>query len=203
MPSEESPPRLILASASPRRRTLLRQTSLRFRVIPSRTEETRRREEPPQTYVARIAAEKARAVAERQPGFWVLAADTIVVWEGRVFGKPTNLDNARQMLTALSGHLHQVMTAFVLLDPAGKTTAAERVTSQVTFKELSESEVTAYLATGEPFDKAGAYAIQGKGRDLVAQVSGSRTNIIGLPMDEVTAALRAVGLLSEQKKGYG
>ena len=88
------------------------------------------------------------------------------------------------------------MTAFVLLDPAGKTTAAEVVTSQVTFKELSESEVTAYLATGEPFDKAGAYAIQGKGRDLVAQVSGSRTNIIGLPMDEVTTALRAVGLLS-------
>ena len=203
MPSEQSVPRLILASASPRRRTLLRQTSLRFRVIPSRTEETRRREEPPQTYVARIAAEKARAVAERQPGFWVLAADTIVVLEGQVFGKPTNVDHARQMLTSLSGRSHHVMTAFVLLDPAGQTTAAERVTSQVTFKELSESEVTAYLATGEPFDKAGAYAIQGKGRDLVAQVSGSRTNIIGLPMDEVTAALRAVGLLSEQKKGYG
>ncbi len=196
MPSEESPPRLILASASPRRRELLQQTPLRFRVIPSHTEETRRREENPETYVARIAAEKADTVAERHPSFWVLAADTIVVLEGRVFGKPTNLDNARQMLTALSGHLHQVMTAFVLLNPAGKTTAAEVVTSQVTFKDLSESEVTAYLATGEPFDKAGAYAIQGKGRDLVAQVSGSHTNIIGLPMDEVTTALRSVGLLS-------
>ena len=195
MSSEESPPRLILASASPRRRELLYQTPLRFRVIPSHTEETRRREETPEAYVARIAAEKAHTVAERQPGFWILAADTIVVLEGQVFGKPINLDNARQMLTTLSGHLHQVMTAFVILDPAGKTTAAEVVTSQVTFKELSESEVTAYLATGEPFDKAGAYAIQGKGRDLVAQVSGSHTNIIGLPMDEVTAALRAVGLL--------
>ena len=196
MPSEESPPRLILASASPRRRELLRQTPLQFRVIPSHAEETRLREETPETYVARIAAEKARTVAERHPGFWILAADTIVVLEGRVFGKPTDLDNARQMLTALSGHHHQVMTAFVLLDPAGKATAAEVVTSQVTFKELSESEVTAYLATGEPFDKAGAYAIQGKGRDLIAQVSGSHTNIIGLPMDEVSTALRAVGLLS-------
>ncbi len=195
MPSEESPPRLILASASPRRRELLQQTPLRFRVIPSHMEETRRDKEPPETYVARIAAEKARAIAERQPGFWILAADTIVALEGRVFGKPANLDNARQMLTTLSGHLHQVMTAFVLLDTAGNTTAAEVVTSQVTFKELSASEVTAYLATGEPFDKAGAYAFQGKGRDLIAQVSGSHSNIIGLPMDEVTAALRTVGLL--------
>ena len=196
MSSEESPPRLILASASPRRRELLQQTPLRFRVIPSHTEETRRREETPETYVARIAAEKAHTVAKRHPGFWVLAADTIVVLEGQVFGKPADLDDARQMLTALSGHPHQVMTAFVLLDPTGKTTAAEIVTSQVTFKELSESEVTAYLATGEPFDKAGAYAIQGKGRDLITQVSGSHTNVIGLPMDEVTTALRAVGLLS-------
>ena len=143
-----------------------------------------------------LPRKRPRTVAERHPGFWVLAADTIVVLEGRVFGKPENLDNARQMLTSLSGNPHQVMTAFVLLDPAGKTTAAEVVTSQVTFKELSESEVTAYLATGEPFDKAGAYAIQGKGRDLIAQVSGSHTNIIGLPMDEVSTALRAVGLLS-------
>lgn len=195
MPSEHPVPRLILASASPRRRELLQRTLLRFRVIPSHTEETRRDEEPPQTYVARIAAEKARAVAERQPGFWILAADTIVALEGQVFGKPTNLDNARQMLTTLSGHPHQVLTAFVLLDPTGKTTAAEIVTSQVIFKELSASEVAAYLATGEPFDKAGAYAFQGKGRDLIAQVSGSYSNIIGLPMDEVTAALRAVGLL--------
>ena len=196
MPPEHPIPRLILASASPRRRELLQQTPLRFRVIPSHTEETRRSEETAQTYVARIAAEKARAVAERQPGFWVLAADTIVVLEGQVFGKPTDLDSARQILTTLSGRPHQVMTAFVLLDTAGKTTAAEVVTSQVTFKELSASEVTAYLATGEPFDKAGAYAFQGKGRDLIAQVSGSHTNIIGLPLDEVTAALRAVGLLS-------
>ncbi len=195
MPSERPTPRLILASASPRRRELLQQTSLQFRVIPSHTEESRRHEETPETYVTRIAAEKAHTVAERHPGFWVLAADTTVVWDGRVFGKPANLDNARQMLTTLSGHLHQVMTAFVLLDPAGKTAAAEMVTSQVTLKELSESEMTAYLATGESFDKAGAYAIQGKGRDLIARVSGSRTNIVGLPMDEVTTALRSVGLL--------
>ena len=125
-----------------------------------------------------------------------MAADTIVTFEGQIFGKPANPDSARQMLTTLSGQTHQVLTAFILLDKAGNTTTAEVVTSQVTFKALSETEVAAYLATGEPFDKAGAYAIQGKGRDLIARVSGSHTNVIGLPMDEVTAALRTVGLLS-------
>ena len=146
-----------------------------------------------------MAAEKAGAVAKHYPGFWILAADTIVTFEGQLFGKPANLTSARQMLTTLSGETHQVMTAFVLLDKAGNTTAAEVVTSQVTFKALSKTDIAAYLATGEPFDKAGAYALQGKGRDLVARVSGSRTNVIGLPIDEVTTALRAVGLLSSQR----
>ena len=196
MPSKKGPPRLILASASPRRRELLQKTQLRFRIIPSQTEETHRSGETPETYVTRVAAEKAGAVAQHHPGFWVLAADTIVTFEGQIFGKPANPDSARQMLTTLSGQTHQVLTAFILLDQAGNTTTAEVVTSQVTFKALSETEVAAYLATGEPFDKAGAYAIQGKGRDLIARVSGSRTNVIGLPMDEVTAALRTVGLLS-------
>lgn len=196
MPSEENPPRLILASASPRRRELLQKTQLRFRIVPSQTDETHHRGETPETYVARVAAEKAHAVTEHHPGFWILAADTIVTLEDRVFGKPADPDNARRMLTTLSGQTHHVMTAFVLLDKAGKMASAEVVTSQVTFRALSATEVAAYVATGEPFDKAGAYAIQGKGRDLIAQVSGSRTNVIGLPMDEVTTALRAAGLLS-------
>ncbi len=196
MPAEASPPRLILASASPRRRELLQKTQLRFRIVPSHTDETPHGGETPQTYVARIAAAKARAVAERYPGFWVLAADTIVALEGQIFGKPTSLDNARQMLTSLSGRAHQVLTAFVLRDTTGTTTSAEVVVSQVTFKQLSGSVVAAYLATGEFLDKAGAYAIQGKGRDLIAQVGGSHTNVVGLPMDEVTTALRTAGLLS-------
>ena len=109
--------------------------------------------------IARKRPTRRRAAS----GFWVLAADTIVVLEGQVFGKPADLDNARQMLTTLSGHPHQVMTAFVLLDPTGKTTAAEIVTSQVTFKELSESEVTAYLATGEPLTRPAPMPFKARG----------------------------------------
>ena len=139
MPSKKSSPRLILASASPRRRELLQKTQLRFRIIPSQTEETHRSGETPETYVTRVAAEKAGAVAQHHPGFWVLAADTIVTFEGQVFGKPANPDSARQMLTTLSGQTHQVLTAFILLDQAGNTTTAEVVTSQVTFKALSET----------------------------------------------------------------
>ena len=174
----------------------MRKTELPFRIIPSQTDETPQTGETPEVYVARVAAEKAAAVLQRYPGFWVLAADTIVTLNGQILGKPANPEIARQMLSTLSGQTHQVMTAFVLLDQAGNTTTAEVVISHVTFEDLSETEISAYLATGEPFDKAGAYAVQGKGRDLIVEVKGSLTNVIGLPMDEVTAALRLAKLLS-------
>lgn len=199
MPPEETTPhlsRLILASASPRRHDLLQQTGLPFRVIPSNTDETHRPGETPAAYVQRVAADKAQAVSQEQPGFWILAADTIVTLNDDILGKPGSPEIARKMLTTLSGQTHQVMTAFVLLNETGQSAAAEVVTSEVTFKSISDTEIDAYLATGESFDKAGAYAVQGKGRVLVDRVSGSLTNVIGLPMDEVEAALHTAGLLS-------
>ncbi len=196
MEHSANPRRLILASASPRRRNLLHGTGIAFRVIPSLTDETHCPGETPAAYVQRVAADKAQTVAQEQPGFWVLAADTIVTLKGHILGKPGSTEIARKMLATLSGLTHQVMTAFVLLNETGQSTTTEIVTSEVTFKSISDAEIDAYLATGEPFDKAGAYAVQGKGRNLVDHVTGSLTNVIGLPMDEVGAALRTAGLLA-------
>ena len=196
MEQSADPRRLILASASPRRRDLLQRTGCAFRVIPSQTDETHRPGETPAAYVQRVAVDKAQAVSQEQPGFWVLAADTIVTLNGHILGKPGSTEIARKMLTTLSGQTHQVMTAFVLLNETGQSAAAEVVTSEVTFKSISDAEIDAYLATGESFDKAGAYAVQGRGSTLVDHVAGSLTNVIGLPMDEVGVALRTAGLFS-------
>jgi septum formation protein len=146
-----------------------------------------------------VADEKAQDVARKHPGAWVLGADTIVEIDGQVLGKPRDAADGQRMLRQLSGRTHQVMTAFALLDRGGQVRTKQVVTSRVTFKPLSDARIQAYLATGEPFDKAGAYAVQGLGASLVECVEGSYTNIVGLPMDEVQAALRAAGLLNHQE----
>ncbi len=190
MPTPDAP--LILASASPRRRELLHNAGLRFRVIPSQTEEEVRPGEAPHNYVRRTARDKARAVARDHPAAWILAADTIVEIDSQILGKPRDEADGRRMLGLLSGRQHRVMTAFVVL---GAEHRVERlVTSTVCFKPLSEAQIGAYLASGEPADKAGAYAIQGQGRALVADMQGSYTNVVGLPMDEVLACLQALGI---------
>ena len=190
MPTPDAP--LILASASPRRRELLQNAGLRFRVIPSQTAEEVRPGEAPRDYVRRTARDKARAVARDHPAAWILAADTIVEIDGQILGKPRDEADGRRMLGLLSGRQHRVMTAFVVL---GAEHQVERlVTSTVRFKPLSEAQIGAYLASGEPADKAGAYAIQGQGRALVADMQGSYTNVVGLPMDEVLACLQALGI---------
>jgi len=190
---------LILASASPRRRELLQGVGVAFVVIPSDTPETPRPGELPQAYALRVAEEKARNVARKHPGAWVLGADTIVEIDGEVLGKPRDEADGRRMLRRLSGRTHQVMTAFVLCDGVGQAHTRRIVTSRVTFTPLTEAQIRAYLATGEPFDKAGAYAVQGVGASLVECVEGSYTNVVGLPMDEVQDALRAAGLLDPQE----
>ena len=181
--------RLVLASASPRRRELLAQLNLPFEVIPSAAPEVPRLGEPAEAFARRVAQDKARDVAGRSPGAFVLGADTVVVVDGAIFGKPTDRDDARRMLQALSGRTHRVLTAVALLDPAG---CAEEilVESQVEFRRLSADEIEPYLASDEPFDKAGAYAVQGVARTFVCQVRGSHSNVIGLPLDEVAALLR-------------
>jgi septum formation protein len=183
---------LILASASPRRRELLHNAGLRFRVIPSQTAEEVRPGEAPRDYVRRTARDKARAVARGEPTAWILAADTIVEIDGQILGKPRDEADGRRMLGLLSGRQHRVMTAFVVL---GAGHRVERlVTSTVRFKTLSEAQIGDYLASGEPADKAGAYAIQGRGRALVADMQGSYTNVVGLPMDEVLVCLQTLGI---------
>lgn len=190
---------LILASASPRRRQLLQEAGVGFTVIPSHAEETPMRGESPDEYALRVAREKAQAVARQGAGDWILGADTIVEVEGLILGKPKDEEDGVRMLRLLSGRTHQVKTAFVILDGAGHVKAQQVVTSRVTVKPLSDAQIRAYLATGEPFDKAGAYAVQGVGAALVERVEGSYTNVVGLPVEEVLVALRAVGALPAEK----
>jgi septum formation protein len=196
MQSRNTTPPLILASASPRRSELLRQARIAFIVVPSSASEELQPGEAPDAYALRVAQEKARDVARRHSGSWILAADTIVEIDGKILGKPRDEEAARHMLQQLSGHTHQVKTAFVLLDGHGRIFASQIVTSTVTFRPLSETQIQAYLATGEPFDKAGAYAIQGQGATLITRVEGSYTNVVGLPLDEVLQVLHTVSLLN-------
>jgi septum formation protein len=181
-------PDLILASASPRRRELLHALGVRFTVEPSYVPEEPRRGEDPAHFVERMACEKARAVAARHAGAWILAADTVVVADGQMLGKPSGAEDACRMLARLSGRAHHVLTGVALLAP-DRTATSFVADSAVEFRPLSAAEIDAYVATGEPLDKAGAYAIQGGAGRFVRAVDGSYTNVVGLPIDEVRALL--------------
>jgi septum formation protein len=193
---------LILASASPRRRQLLQEAGVVFTIIPSNTTEEFRPGETPEEYALRVARDKTHEVACRQVDSWILGADTIVEIEGQVLGKPKDLEDGFRMLRLLSGRTHRVMTAFVLLNGVGEMHTQQLVVSHVTFKQLSNQQIRDYLATGEPFDKAGAYAVQGIGAALVECVEGSYTNVVGLPVEEVLAALRTAGISPTEQAGF-
>jgi len=185
-----TPPSLVLASASPRRRALLEQLGVPLQIDPPHLDEQVRPGEPPGTYVLRLAREKAGAVGARHPGATVLAADTSVVLDGTVLGKPGNADEALAMLRALAGRSHQVLTAVAV---AG---AGERlVTATVTFAAATEAALRWYVSTGEPMDKAGAYAVQGIGGFLVERIEGSHSAVVGLPLVETLALLRDAGYI--------
>lgn len=180
---------LILASASPRRRELLAASGMPFEVVPSTVPETLMPGESAEAFAQRVAREKAAEVAARYPGHCVLAADTVVIVGGAVLGKPADRAEARRMLAMLSGRVHRVLTAVALIDGAGHLTETA-VDTAVEFRRLEVAEIEAYLDSGEPFDKAGAYAIQGGARQFVSRVCGSDSNVVGLPMKEVLALLR-------------
>jgi septum formation protein len=186
---------LILASQSPRRKYLLEQAGLAFRVIPSDFDESRVPLSPPADYVQRLAEFKARDVAERCTASWVLGADTIVAVDERLLGKPDSSQDAREMLRRLSGKTHQVYTGFCLVNQAATRCLKDTVQTDVTFKTLSDSEIEWYVRTGEPFDKAGAYAIQGLGTFLVRRINGSYTNVVGLPVCEIVEILLREGVM--------
>lgn len=187
---------MILASKSPRRRALLAQAGLDFTVIPSTIDESTQPSTSTALYVRALAVEKARAVAATNPQHWVIGADTVVLIDGRVLGKPATRAEAQRMLGSLSGRTHQVYTGYSLCCIEKVVLFADTVVTDVTFKTLSAAEIQWYIHTSEPFDKAGAYAIQGLGTFLVRRISGSYTNVVGLPVCEVIEQLIQFGALS-------
>ena len=184
---------LLLASGSPRRRDLLGWCGLRVQVQPQDIDESRDPERAPVDHAAWLAAGKARKAVTRGARLPVVAADTDVHQGDRIFDKPTSRTEAAAHLRALSGGLHLVTTGVCVLRP-GDAARPFTVSTTVRFRDLSEAEIARYLATGEADDKAGAYAIQGRGGTFVAEVAGSWTNVMGLPVEETLTALAALGV---------
>jgi len=188
--------KLILASSSPRRAEVLRNAGIEFEVHPTAIDETRRPGEPTGDYVQRLALEKARAAvnAETSAGdFIVVGADTVVVNQGEILLKPASPDDARRMLRQLSGGVHEVHTGLAVIRvPQGIERVIEEVTS-VHFAKLSDAEIDAYIETGEPFDKAGAYGIQSIGGRYVTRVEGCYFNVMGMPLGRLWATLQELG----------
>lgn len=184
---------LILASSSPRRQQLLKEAGIAFAVDSPNIVEDLSGDEPPDLLALNLAQSKAQAVAPRHPDSLILAADTLVVLHGKtILGKPQDAKDAERMLTALSGNIHTVMTAFVVLDTTTQKINMGVVQTHVRFRTLSTTEIQTYIETTEPFDKAGAYAIQGEGRALIETIEGDFTNVVGLPMNAVLETLNAL-----------
>lgn len=180
---------LILASGSPRRRELLHELGLEFEVRVPKVPEIPGKGEEAATFVQRVAHDKAGAVARSSAAAWVLAADTVVVLDEQILGKPRDPAHARQMLLALAGRRHQVLTGFCLSHAQRGESVVRSVTTEVFFADFSEEIAAAYVATNEPMDKAGAYGIQGRGGLLVERITGSYSNVVGLPLAEVMGEL--------------
>ena len=190
LPQDKS--RLILASASPRRQELLRDAGVTFAVHAAHINEDQRADEPPIDYAMRLAREKAQAIAQHYPQSYVLGADTIVVLDGEVLGKPIDAEDAAGMLRRLSGREHQVTTAVAVVSPGGNTVVRSS-TTKVCFREITNAEIERYVAGGEPMDKAGAYAIQGGASRWANRIEGEFSNVVGLPLSLVTEILRTSG----------
>jgi septum formation protein len=189
--------KIVLASASPRRRELLAQLGIDFQVVPSTADETLLADEPAETHVIRLSCDKAMEVANRagQSGRWFIGSDTVVVRDEVILGKPADAADAARMLTSLSGRSHRVISGYAVHDREIGRTLSAAVITKVFFKDLTTQEIEGYIATGEPFDKAGAYAIQGIGSFMVPKIEGSYTNVVGLPLCEVIAALEELGAI--------
>lgn len=184
---------LILASASPRRSELLRKARIVFRVEPAHVPEERSKEEAAETYVRRLARDKARTIAAKYVNDFVLGADTTVVCDAHVLEKPTDDNDAARMLRLLSGRKHEVMTGVCLCGPQFEI--VEHETTQVAVAQLSEDEIAEYVHTSEPMDKAGAYGIQGMFSRWVTGIEGDYLNVVGLPIARVYGMLRRAGVI--------
>jgi septum formation protein len=197
MPNQNAtlPPDIVLASASPRRRELLSRIGIRFTVQPSRVSEDVLPGETPDEHVVRLSRDKAREVAQRPdvPGRWFIGSDTIVLRDDSILGKPRDAAEAAVMLRSLAGRRHRVLSGYAVFDRQSGATVSGAVATAVRFKELTEEEIAGYIATGEPFDNAGAYAILGMGYYLVVGIVGSYTNVVGLPLCVVVVVLERLG----------
>ena len=185
-----TPTVLVLASASPRRAELLRSAGIPFEVVVADVDERQLADEDAETYVRRLARDKAAKVAALCPGRAVLGADTAVVLDGEVLGKPRDVADAVAMLSRLSGRSHRVLTGVCLIDPSGRPETGVASTL-VEFRALSEAEIEQYVASGEPMDKAGAYGIQAGARGFIAGIQGDHDTVVGLPVALVQAMCRA------------
>ncbi|MCM2359813.1 MAG: Maf family nucleotide pyrophosphatase [Geobacteraceae bacterium] len=192
---EREKAKIILASASPRRAELLASAGVEFEVFAGNIPEEPLPGETPPDHVVRLAREKAMDVAARVAGRFFIGADTVVVCDGEIMGKPKDAADAARMLFKLSGVPHSVITGYAIFDRERGDAISEAVTTRVYFKHLYPEEISAYIATGCPFDKAGAYAIQGGAAHMVQRIDGSYTNVVGLPLCEVVEALRRIGAI--------
>ncbi len=187
---------IVLASESARRVDILRSLGISFSIIPPDIDERRKRDETIRDYVLRVASEKAKKVGTHFPDKWVIGADTIVVHKGKVLGKPKSEEEATEMLVALRGKWHKVLTGYCILNMMKRTSYKDVVETKVFIKDLTDEEIRRYIKTSEPFDKAGSYAVQGKGGFMVKEIKGSYSNVVGLPICEITDILLSLGILS-------
>jgi septum formation protein len=186
--------KIVLASASPRRKELLEKIGLKFTVDPSAFKENARPDLKPEGYAKYISLGKASIIAPKYPDSIIIAADTIGVLRGKIIGKPGTEDEARQMLLSLSGKSHRVITGFTILDQSNHKSVTRIVETRVYIKELSPAEIFDYVKTGEPMDKAGAYAIQGLGSVIVEKIVGDYYNVMGLPLNALAQSLKEFGI---------
>jgi len=185
---------IILASASPRRKELMALAGLTFRTAVSSYQEDMGLNMPPRRLSRFLALEKAKEVASRHAGALIIAADTFIYFRGHVLGKPKSAADAARMLRRLSGRSHTVITGFSIIDTVSGKKLSRSVETRVWFRRLTQREIAAYVASGEPMDKAGAYAIQGLGSVIVSKIEGDYFNVIGLPLSALIAALKEFGI---------
>jgi septum formation protein len=191
--------KIILASASPRRMELLSSAGIHFDAVPAEVDESPLPGENPTVHVLRLAREKALEVTEKVAGRFFIGADTIVLCNSEIMGKPKDPQDAERMLSKLSDNVHEVITGFAIYDKVSDSAIDGTVSTRVYFKPLYKEEIDAYIETGCPFDKAGAYAIQGGAAYMIRKIEGSYTNVVGLPLCEVVEALREMGAIEASK----
>ena len=187
--------RLILASTSPRRKEILSSSGLLFEVVPSDYEEDMTLAMEPKNLAKYLSKRKAETVANKYPDSVVIGADTFVEFEGEVLGKPHTKEKAKETLHRLNGRIHSIITGFTVIDASNAKCISQAVETKVVFKRSTDKEIDEYIATGEPLDKAGSYAIQGIGKSLVERIEGDYNNIVGLPLDALLNVLKGFGVI--------